>query len=450
MTTSRPRDILERCFAAAVAGADPSRATHEAVTSLELSRDDVWVLAVGKAAAAMARGAREALGTRGIGVADGLVVAHGAERDEVSEMAVVDGDHPVPGLASLRAASRVGALVRGIPAGRDVVVLLSGGATSLMAAPVNGVPPDELRRLFESLLASGADIVAMNALRKRVLRWGGGRLAKALEGRRVQCLIASDVPGNDVASIGSGPCVADTLTAGDVMRQVAERGLARAVPPGVSAYLERTVGGVEAETPKPNDPCFARVRVTVVLDRHAAVEAAAAEARRLGGAPILRVRRVLAGEAAVAGREIARELAEWRRALERDSSGSEGFACAVYSGETTVTLDGAAGRGGRCQELALAGAGALHAMGADGDGITLLAAGTDGRDGPTDAAGAIVDRGTWRAILDAGVDPAVALAGHDAYPALESAGALLRTGPTGTNVNDLVLATVAPAGALTA
>jgi hydroxypyruvate reductase len=335
--------------------------------------------------------------------------------------------------------------VREIPAGRDVVVLVSGGTTSLLAAPVDAVPPDELRGLFESLLASGADIVMMNALRKRVLRWGAGRLAKALEGRRVHCLIASDVPGNDVASIGSGPCVPDPLTAGDLVRHVSERGLATALPAGVSAYLERTVRGLEAETPKPGDACFADVAVSIVLDRLAAVEAAASEARRLGAAPVVRVRRLLAGEAAVAGRAIARELGEWRRALAHDSSGTGPFACAVYSGETTVTLGQSAGRGGRCQELALAVAEGLHAMGDDADGITLLAAGTDGRDGPTDAAGAVVDAGTWRAMLAGGLDPAAALAAHDAYPALDRASALLRTGATGTNVNDLVLAAVATA-----
>jgi glycerate-2-kinase len=161
---------------------------------------------------------------------------------------------------------------------------------------------------------------------------------------------------------------------------------------------------------------------------------------------VVRVRRLLAGEAAQAGREIARELAGWRRALASDSSGTGAFACAVYSGETTVTLGTSAGRGGRCQELALAVAAELQVMGDEGDGITVLAAGTDGRDGPTDAAGAVVDGGTWRAILAGGLDPAVALAAHDAYAALDRAGALLRTGATGTNVNDLVLAAIATAG----
>jgi hydroxypyruvate reductase len=446
MTSSQARDVLERCFAAAVAGADPSRATSDAVTSLDLTGDDVWIISVGKGAAAMARGARESLRARGVRIADGVVVVHRHESEAEEFLEVLEGDHPVPGPGSSHAAARVGTLVRAIPAGRDVLVLVSGGTTSLIAAPVNGVAPDELRSLFESLLASGADIVAMNALRKRVLRWGAGRLAKSLEGRRVHCLIASDVPGNDVASIGSGPCVPDPLTARDLAGRISERGLASALPPGVSAYLERAVWGLEAETPKPGDACFAGVGVSIVLDRHAAVEAAAAEARRWRAAPVVRVRRLLAGEAAQAGREIARELAGWRRALASDSSGTGAFACAVYSGETTVTLGTSAGRGGRCQELALAVAAELQVMGDEGDGITVLAAGTDGRDGPTDAAGAVVDGGTWRAILAGGLDPAVALAAHDAYAALDRAGALLRTGATGTNVNDLVLAAIATAG----
>ncbi|HSA57062.1 MAG TPA: DUF4147 domain-containing protein, partial [Gemmatimonadaceae bacterium] len=385
---------------------------------------------------------------RGMRPAGGIVVPHSRDGEIAPELELIEGDHPVPGAGSLRAASRLGAVVQGIPAGDDVLVLISGGSTSLLAAPVDGVLPDELRRFFESLLGSGADIVAMNALRKRVLRWGAGRLAEALQGRRVHCLVASDVPGNDPASIGSGPCSPDRLTARHLSKLIMERGLEDAVPESVAAYLQRVIHGSEPETPKADAPCFRSVHLAIVLDRAAAVAAATAEARRRGGAPVLRVHQTLSGDAAVTGADIARFLADWRPRAPVDSSGMDAsgaapFACAVFSGETTVVLPpGSMGRGGRCQELALATARALHRLGPAGRGITVLAAGTDGRDGPTDAAGAIVDASTWSAIAATGLDPEAALATHDAYPALDRVGALLRTGPTGTNVNDLVIATL--------
>lgn len=435
--------VLQRCFAAAVTGADPARATREAVASRVLSGRQVWIIALGKGAARMARGAQEALEARGIQPAGGIVVAPSGEDGAPAGLALVEGDHPVPGDGSRRAASRLGAMASEIPTGDDVLVLLSGGTTSLAAAPVDGVRPEELRRLFESLLGSGADIVMMNALRKRVLRWGAGRLAKALQGRRVHCLVASDVPGNDPASIGSGPCSPDQLTARQLLQQLIDAGIEHVIPAGVADYVQRVMNGLEPETPKADNPCFATVQLQIILDRVAAVAAAAAEARRCGGAPVLRVHQALSGDAAVAGADIARFLAQWRPRAPASPPEGTSFACALFSGETTVTLPpGSSGRGGRCQELALATARALHALGAAGQGITVLAAGTDGRDGPTDAAGAIVDGETWRALAATGLDPDRALSAHDAYPALDRIGALLRTGPTGTNVNDLVIATL--------
>lgn len=444
MTQFDARHILQRCFAAAVLGADPARATRDAVASRALGGRDIWILALGKGAVRMARGAIEALAARGLPLAGGIVVSHSAEGGAPPGLELAVGDHPVPGDGSAHAAARLGAIVSEIPSGSDVLVLLSGGTTSLVAAPVEGVPPDELRLLFESLLGSGADIVTMNALRKRVLQWGAGRLARALHGRRVHCLIASDVPGNDPASIGSGPCSPDPLTARQLLHQLIDRGMDHLLPPRTDVYLQRVSYGIEPETPKADAPCFAALQLEIVLDRGAAVAAAAAEARRCGGAPVLRVHQALGGDAAVAGADIARFLAQWRPRTPAHLPEGAPFACALFSGETTVTLPpGSSGRGGRCQELALATARELHTLGSAGRGITVLAAGTDGRDGPTDAAGAIVDGDTWRIVAASGIDPEHALAGHDAYPALDRAGALLRTGPTGTNVNDLVIATLA-------
>ncbi|HEX7122990.1 MAG TPA: DUF4147 domain-containing protein [Gemmatimonadaceae bacterium] len=443
MTRIDAREVALECYHAAVRGADPERITGEAVAGLDLQSRRAWILALGKGSVAMARGAREALIERGVEVAGGLIVPQAPPQQPVPGLELTCGDHPVPGDGSLRAAARLGEIAATIPDDDDVLVLVSGGTTSLIAAPIGGVKPEDLRALFDALLGSGADIVVMNALRKRVLRWGAGRLAAALDGRPVHCLIASDVPADSPASVGSGPCSPDPMTATELLRLVTVAGLETALPPAVAQYLERVASGERSETPKPGAPCFARVSVEVILDLRRAVTAAAEQARALGAAPVLRGRTPLTGDAATAGAGIALFVAGWRDAFARESLGTSGFAVAVFAGETTVRLPaGSTGRGGRCQELALACARALHTLGPDGAGITVLAAGTDGRDGPTDAAGAIVDSTTWTAIAAAGVDPAAALEGHDAYPALDRVGALLRTGPTGTNVNDIVIAIV--------
>ena len=297
--------------------------------------------------------------------------------------------------------------------------------------------------LFEGLLASGADIVTMNGLRKRVLRWGAGRLAEALRDTEILCLAVSDVIAGDERSfIGSGPCVPDSLTAAKLRRMVEREGLTSTIPPAVWAYLDRVHHQGDAETPKPGNRIFERVRFQRLLGNDNALDGAEREAANNGCAPVRRVRAPFLGEAHGVGTEFAARLVAWRQRLQRESLGG-GLACTLAGGEPTVRLGaGPTGRGGRCQELALAAARELHRLHPRSDGITILAAGSDGRDGPTDAAGAVVDSRTWRAILASGRDPASDLRSHNAYPSLESAGALLRTGLTGTNVNDVVMAVV--------
>lgn len=440
MKVPDPREFLCRCYAAAVASANPAAATQRAVAAMPSQAGErSWIIALGKGAPAMARGASEALKERSAEFGGGIAVSTIAE-EVAPPLIAIAGDHPVPAEQSAQAARQLEALVARIPATDRVLVLLSGGTTSLVAAPVEGVSSSDLHSLFMSLLASGADIGTMNAIRKRVLRWGAGRLAAALAPRPVRCLIVSDVVGNDLSSIGSGPCAPDPRTAGELLRLVHEHSLGEALPRGVHAYLERVRSGRAPETPKPGDPAFARVTTEVLLDVRTATSAAADAARALGAAPVIVSEVPLAGDAADSGAALAREAARLGERLSRESLGAPSSACVVSGGETTVRLGPSpTGRGGRCQELALAGARALHELGARGRGVTLLAAGTDGRDGPTDAAGAIVDADTWRRIAERGMDPAAALARHDAYPALDAAGALFRTPPTGTNVNDLAL-----------
>jgi hydroxypyruvate reductase len=300
----------------------------------------------------------------------------------------------------------------------------------LIAAPEAGLTTVELTTLYSLLLGSGLDIVAMNRIRKRFSRWGGGKLARALAPARVRVYIVSDVIGDDLASIGSGPCVPDSTTAQEVRALLESSELWTRIPAAARTLIESAERGSIGETPKPGDAAFARVSSEIIASNRLALEAAGRRAEELG----LRVSindAPIAGEARATGESLAREL------LSQCRTSGTAPRCLIWGGETTVTIGAqAAGLGGRCQELALAAAGVLQ----DADGRTgLLAAGTDGRDGPTDAAGAVVHAGTWNAIKDAGRDPSGDLASHNSYVALDAAGALLRPGLTGTNVMDVVI-----------
>jgi glycerate 2-kinase len=437
----QPRQLLEAMYAGAVAGAMPDRATAAAIAALPLpAGGPVRLIALGKAAHPMTAAAVAALGRGGATVAGGVVVAPDEAPAPHPALTTCVGDHPVPRARSIAAADRIAAAVAERRDGETAVVLLSGGASSLAAAPEPGVSATELAWLYSALLGSGADIATMNGIRKRFARWSGGRLARALAPAPLHCLAVSDVLGDDPATIGSGPCAPDPLTAADVSLALGRLGFGAALPPSLRGYLDLVSSGVVAETPKPGDPLFARVSTQVVVSNRRALEAAAERAHALG------LRRVhvepapLVGEASACGRRLVGELLA-RRARGRAAGQPE---CVVWGGEPTVTLSasGAAASdalGGRAQELALAAARALYDAGEAAAGITLLAAGTDGRDGPTDAAGAVVDWRSWSTIAAAGRSPGDDLAAHRAYHALDSAGALLRPGLTGTNVMDVVI-----------
>lgn len=435
MVTIDPRDFLTRVYHAGVAAADPRRATRQAVDHLTDITPTVWLLAAGKGGHAMASGAVESLRTRGVRIAGGLVVAHEPDAHATHGLNAMEGDHPTPADGSFAAADRLTAVAAHAPADADAIVLISGGATSLIAAPVVGLSTNELQAAFSALLASGADIGLTNAIRKRLLRFGAGRLALELRARRIHCLLASDVIGNDPASIASGPCVPDSGSARAVRDRARDAGVWDALPGEARRLFDAIIEGRLPDSPPPDHPRFASTSARVILDRTDAERGAAAAAAELGA--VVEVREVaLTGDAATAGTEFARHVVSRAHHGRRE--------CIIWSGETTVTLGETRGRGGRCQEFALACAAALDAAGSNASGIAVLAAGTDGRDGPTGAAGAIVDATTWSEIKRRGIDPAASLGNHASYDALQSVDALLKTGPTGTNVNDLVIALVSP------
>lgn len=427
-----PTQFLIQTFLAGVTAADPRRATRKAVSTIDDLTRSVTLIAAGKGAHSMASGAVEALQARDIAVSSGVVVAHDTGANATHGLESLEGNHPVPDSRSFAAALRLEQVASEAEANNDAIVLISGGATSLIASPVSGLSAVELQATFKALLSSGADINAMNAIRKRLLRFGAGRLALALGSRRIHCLIASDVVGNDLASIASGPCVADSSTAAVARNRAMETGAWESLPEAARSLIERMADGRIPDSAPAAHPRFASTTVQIILDRHVAT-AGAAEAAKVAGVAVEVVDEPVNGEAALVGSRMAAEIV-------RRPAGSP--ACVIWSGETTVTLESPGGNGGRCQELALAAAKSLASAGPVARGVTLLAAGTDGRDGANDSAGAIVDSTTWSAIERSGRNPEQALRSHNSYDALDSVGALLKTGATGTNVNDLIISLV--------
>jgi glycerate 2-kinase len=427
--SSRVRAQLEAIFRSALASVEPGAALRRAVQrgddgTLRVAGEDLprgaqlVVLALGKAALPMARALEELAGDA---IRAGLVVAKDAGAAGRLPLRVTG--HPVPDARSAdagREALRIAAEARP----DDVLlVLLSGGASSLLSTPADGLSIEDLAGTNERLLASGAAIDELNAVRKHLSALAGGRLALSAASRRIEVLAISDVPGDRFDVIGSGPCCADPTRFGDALEVLRRHGIATQVPAAALAYLEAGARGERPETPKPGDPRLARVRHTLLACNRTALDAAAGAAANQGLRPFLVTAR-LAGEARVAGRRLA-ALALATRSAEP--------CCLLAGGETTVRVRGR-GRGGRSQELALAAALELAGRAE----AALLAAGTDGSDGPTDAAGAFADGDT----VARGGDACAALADNDAYGFFSREGGLLRTGPTGTNAMDLVIARV--------
>ena len=441
----RGRALLVELYDAAVAGAAPGPLTTAALRDFDVRRGQrILVYAFGKAAHAMA-GAATATLQKGLHtIAAGVVVAPEAHPSPYATISAMAGDHPIPGRQSFAAAHRIGEVAGGMRSDDVALVLISGGATSLIGAPLRGMSESDLVQLYRLLLGSGLDIREMNAVRKRFTRWGGGRLALALAPARTHALVISDVEGDDPADIASGPCTPDSYTARDVIAILQRTGLYDRIAAPMRDHLAGVLRGITPETPKRTHPAFAHVVTRVIGSNRLSTQAAAAHAKSLG-LTVIDNGSVLDGDAARCGAALASSL------LERAREGWRG--CIVWGGETTVTLDArvtpahgvaSAGaeppRGGRCQELALSAARVLAEGGDAARHITLLAAGTDGRDGPTDAAGAFADATVWEAIRASGRAPDLALARHDSYAALDAAGALHRRGHTGTNVRDVVIA----------
>lgn len=391
----------------------------------------IVVVGAGKAAAGMAQAVESLLGAR---IASGLIVVKHGHARPLSFIEQVEAAHPVPDEAGAVSAQRILEMARQADARTLLICLLTGGASALLAAPIEGVTLSDKQQTTALLLNSGASIAELNAVRKHLSAIKGGRLAQAAYPARVLALMLSDVIGDPPDVIASGPTAPDASQFADAWAVVARYGLQDKLPIRVVDYLRRGLAGDAPETVKAGDEGLATTQNLIVASNRLALEAARRHAS-LAGWPSRIVTAELGGEA----REVASSLAQLARAeLAQMAPGER--RCLLFGGETTVTVRGA-GRGGRNQELALA-----FALAVDGlEGVSLLSGGTDGGDGPTDAAGALVDGATAARARRVGLAPEDFLACNDSCTFFQSLDAAtgstchLITGPTDTNVMDVLV-----------
>ncbi|MBD0270359.1 MAG: glycerate kinase [Acetobacteraceae bacterium] len=421
-TDSRARSALRRMFDAAVRSADPRAVLARHLPDPPGPGGRVLLLGAGKSAAAMAAAVEAAWPEQAL---SGLVVTRYGHAVPTRRIEVVEASHPVPDAAGEAAARRMLEMARGGGlTDRDLVLfLVSGGGSALLALPAPGLTLADKQAVNRALLRSGATIGEMNCVRRHLSAVKGGRLAAAAHPARVVTLAISDVPGDDPATIASGPTVPDPTTFTEARALLAHYRINP--PPAVSAHLERA----EEETPKPGDPRLAGSDYRMIATPLMALEAMAAEARAAGLAPLI-LGDALEGEA----REVGTVLAGIARAARAHGHPLAAPAVLLSGGETTVTVRAEApGRGGRNTECLLGLALAL----AGEPGVWALCADTDGVDGTEDAAGAFVAPDTLARARAAGLDPRAVLARHDSHALFSALGDLVATGPTLTNVNDV-------------
>ncbi len=407
------RAFLTALFQAAVAAADPRLALAVHLPAKPKGR--TVVIGAGKGAAQLAAAFEDLWD----GPLTGVVVTRYGYACPTRAIQVMEAAHPVPDEAGLAATAALFAAVRGLTADDLVVALVCGGGSALLPCPPGDLTLADEAAMNRALLASGAPISVMNAIRKHVSGIKGGRLAMACYPARVVSLIVSDVPGDDPAQVASGPTVPDAVSLEHARALVAAWRIG--LPDRVAAWLNSDA----ARAPRPDDAVFARHEVRVVASARVSLEAAATQAQAMG-IPAVILSDAIEGEARDIGRmhaAIAREVALRGRPFARP-------VVILSGGETTVTLRGK-GRGGRNSEFLLS-----FALAAEGVGCAALAADTDGIDGSEDNAGAFADGGSMARLRGLGHDPAALLAGNDAYTAFAALGDLFEPGPTGTNVND--------------
>jgi hydroxypyruvate reductase len=416
------RETARVIFEAGLAAADPSRQIDNVEVPVPGAGGRLMVFGAGKAAAHLARALETRLVDREY---SGRIIVKYGHGLPLERIVVEEGAHPLPDSAGLRATERLLADLEDTRAEDRIVFLLTGGASALLVAPAKGLTLEDKIGVTDLLMRAGATIQELNAVRKHLSAVKGGRLLQRMVPARVLTVLISDVIGDDLSSIGSGPTALDPSTFDDALAVLERYRVADAVPGSVVRHLRAGARGELPETPKPGDDVLGYVEHQLLASNRTSLAAAAAKARELGlGVDVFAEDMV--GDVHEQAKRFARALAETR-----------GPAALLAGGELTLEVTGT-GLGGRSQELALVAAKELRGR----ERVVVLAAGTDGTDGPTDAAGAFADGRTWDRALALGLDPEALLANNDAYHLFDPLGALLRTGPTGTNVNDLVIGLV--------
>ena len=423
-------------FAAGVAAVDPIAAVRRAVVRqgdtlyvdgvpYDLQRyARVYVVGAGKAGATMTQGLEAVLGERLTG---GVVTVKYGHLAPVSRVTIHEAAHPVPDAAGIQGAEALLQVAQQAGADDLVLCLLSGGGSALLPAPSPGITLAEKQQVTSLLLECGASIDEINAIRKHLSRLKGGQLARLVLPATLITLVLSDVVGDRLDVIASGPTVPDPTTYADCLEIIRRYDLLPRLPGSVHRHLQRGQAGELAETPKAADPAFARSQTVIIGSNRTALRAACAEAQARGYKTLL-LSSSLEGET----RHIARMHAAIAREIRQSGAPLVPPACVITGGETTVTLRGD-GLGGRNQEFALAAALDIAGL----EGVVVLSAGTDGTDGPTPAAGALADGSTVARAQALGLAPQTCLRRNDSYHFFHALGDLLITGPTGTNVMDM-------------
>jgi glycerate 2-kinase len=445
MSTEAMRAHLQDLFWAAVRAVDPRQLIRRMVqverAQLQIIQGGtgtqvqtfpllgrVIVIGAGKGAGLLAQELASVLGGR---LAGGVVVIPRGQTAELHGVAVVHGEHPLPGPGSVAGAEHIAALLAQQHPSDVICFCLTGGASSLLVSPASGLSLDDKLAINRLLLTCGADIHAINTVRKHLSRIKGGGLARWAFPATLVSFILSDVVGDDLSTIGSGPTVPDSSTFFDALAVLEGYDLLERVPSSVLTRLRQGCAGALPETPKPGDAVFTHVHNLLIGSNRLALNAAAAAAQRLGFTTQI-LDEPLSGDTTEAGRDFARIL---RTLLQT----CKAPLCVLAGGETTVRVTGQ-GKGGRNQEFALVVARELHRVA----GWALLSVGTDGVDGPTDAAGAFVDSRSIDRATARGLDPLAALRENDTYPFFTALGDLFTPGPTGTNVMDMKIALLLP------
>jgi glycerate 2-kinase len=383
-----------------------------------------YIVGGGKASARMAHAVKETLGDW---ICGGRVIVKYGHSVPVSDVDIIEAGHPVPDDNGVRGTASMIQMLKSAGPADLILCVISGGGSALICCPARGLTLQDKQVTTQLLLNCGAGIQEINAIRKHLSGIKGGRLVRYASPAAVVSLILSDVIGDPVESIASGPTAPDSSTFGDCLRVVEKYGLQHEIPPSVRRYLKKGACGEIDETPKPGDSLFASVRNIIVGSNRLAMEAAKRKAEGLGYHSLI-LSGFIEGE--------TRVVAALHTAIAREIDGSGNPiprpACIITGGETTVSLRGQ-GRGGRNQEFALAAALAIDGL----PRVVVLSGGTDGTDGPTDAAGAVADSTTLRRARSQGLDAEQYLAHNDSYNFFKPLGDLLVTGPTLTNVMDL-------------